>query len=281
MTTTTALETLGRDQVVEVLAYLAQDPIETVFLRGLILRAGLDLGRQHGRFMAYRDSSGELGGVILVSSLVVPFATAPEAPLAMAEVLRRSPYPMRNLVGRRETVEALWAATGGWRPQPRLVRTSQPVYTVERDTLQYFPAPELRSARLGDLDLLVQAGAAMMIEEVEEDPLQTRADQYRSFVRDRILRGEEFVWVDAEGLRFKCNVSSVTPEAAQIEGVFTPRARRRAGYAKHGLSETCHRLLNGVPALTLYVNDFNRPAIHLYEQLGFRRSGEYQSIFFS
>ena len=281
MTTTAALANLGRDQVVEVLAYLAQDPIETVFLRGLILRAGLDLGRQHGRFMAYRDPSGELGGVILVSSLVVPFATSPDAPVAMAEVLRRSPYPMRNLVGRRETVEALWAATGAWRPQPRLVRTSQPVYTVDRASHQHFPAPNLRPAQLGDLDLLVQAGAAMMIEEVEEDPLQTRPDQYRSFVRDRILRGEEYVWVDPEGLRFKCNVSSVTPEAAQIEGVFTPRARRRAGFAKHGLSETCHRLLRAVPALTLYVNDFNLPAIRLYEQLGFRRTGEYQSLFFA
>ena len=91
MTATAALANLGRDQMVEVLTYLAQDPIETVFLRGLILRAGLDLGRQHGRFMAYREPNGELGGVILVSSLVVPYATAPEAPVAMAEVLRRSP----------------------------------------------------------------------------------------------------------------------------------------------------------------------------------------------
>jgi ribosomal protein S18 acetylase RimI-like enzyme len=281
MTVTSPLATLRRDETNEVLAYLAQEPIETVFLRGLIIRAGLDLGRQHGRFMAYRGPHGELGGVVLLSSLVVPYVTAPEAPAAMAELLRRSPYPIRNLVGRRKTVEAIWAATGPWRPQPRLVRSSQPVYCVGRDSHRHFPAPELRLAQLEDLDLLVRAGAAMMIEEVEEDPLQTRPDQYRSFVRDRILRGEEFIWTDSEGLRFKCSVSSRTPEAAQIEGVFTPAPRRQQGYARLGLSETCHRLLAQVPSLTLYVNDFNVPAIRLYERLGFKRIGEYQSLFFA
>jgi uncharacterized protein len=280
MTAISPLVALRRDEKAEVLAYMAQDPIETVFLRGLILRTGLDLGRQQGRFLAYRLPNGDLGGVILLSSLVVPYATDPEAPAAMADVIRRSPYVIRNLVGRRETVEALWAATGSWRPVPRLVRVSQPVYKLDRGALHHFPAPDLRPAFFGDLELLVEAGAAMMIEEVEEDPLQTRPDQYRSFVRDRVLRGEEFVWVDAEGLRFKCNVSSRTPEAAQIEGVFTPKPRRRQGYAKHGLSEVCHRLLKVVPTLTLYVNDFNTPAIALYEHLGFERIGEYQSLFF-
>jgi len=281
MTTTSPLGILGHDETTEVLAYLARDPIESVFLRGLILRAGLDLGRRHGCFVAYRGDDGELGGVMLVSSLVVPFASAPGAPEALAGALRNSPYRMRNLVGRRGTVEALWAAMGAWRPRPRLVRTSQPVYVVDRMTLHRAAgAPELRLASLEDLDLLVQAGAAMMLEEVEEDPLRSRPGQYRSFVRDRILRGEEYVWVDEQGLCFKCNVSSRTPEAAQIEGVYTPRARRQMGYATRGLREVCARLLTEVPTLTLYVNDFNLPALRLYERIGFQRAGEYQSLFF-
>jgi ribosomal protein S18 acetylase RimI-like enzyme len=274
------LTVLRHDETEEVLAYLARDPIESVFLRGLILRTGLDLGRRHGCFVAYRGAKGKLGGIMLMSTLVVPFVTTKQAAPALADALANSPFPLRNIVGRRETVEALWDAMRPWRPRPRLHRRSQPVYMVNRATLRYMPAPPLRRASLSDLDLLVKSGAAMMIEEVEEDPLASRPELYRSFVRDRILRGDEFLWTDEQGLCFKCNVSSRTPEAAQIEGVYTPAARRRQGFASRGLSEVCHRLLDQMPCLCLYVNDFNLAAIDLYKQLGFERTFEYQSIFF-
>lgn len=280
MTTLSLLTVLSRDETERVLAYLLREPIESVFLRGLILRTGLALGRRYGSFIAHRRPDGDLGGVLLMSTLVVPFVTDPAAISTFAEALRESPYPIRNIVGRRDTVEALWEAMRPWRREPRLLRRSQPVYVIDRSTLRYLPAPRLRLASLGDLDLLAQAGAAMMIEEVEEDPLANRPELYRSFVRDRILRGDEFLWTDDHGLCFKCNVSSRTPEAAQIEGVFTPGDRRGQGLATRGLSEVCCRLLREIPRLSLYVNDFNKPAIGLYERLGFYRTSEYQSIFF-
>ncbi len=280
MTTLSPLMVLSRGETDRVLAYLLSEPIESVFLRGLILRAGLAFGRRYGCFVAYRRGDGDLGGVMLMSTLVVPFVTDPAAIDSFAEALRDSPYPIRNIVGRRDTVEALWAAMRPWRRKPRLLRTSQPVYVVDRSTLRYSPAPRLRTASLADLDLLVRAGAAMMVEEVEEDPLRSRPEQYRAFVRDRILRGDELLWVDEQGLCFKCNVSSRTPEAAQIEGVYTPVERRRRGFASRGLSEVCFRLLREIPRLSLYVNDFNQPAISLYERLGFYRTSEFQSIFF-
>jgi len=281
MTTMSPLTVLRHDETEEVLAYLARDPIESVFLRGLILRTGLDLGRRHGCFVAYRGANNRLGGVMLMSTLVVPFVTTSKAAPALADALSSSPFALRNIVGRRETVEALWDAMQPWRPNPRLLRQSQPVYLVNRATLRYRPAPALRRASLSDLDLLVESGAAMMIEEVEENPLASRPELYRSFVRDRILRGDEYLWTDELGLCFKCNLSSRTPEVAQIEGVFTPPGRRRQGFATRGLSEVCHRLLDHVPCLCLYVNDFNQAAIDLYQGLGFERTFEYQSIFFS
>jgi hypothetical protein len=281
MTTLSPLTALSRDETDRVLAYLLREPIESVFLRGLILRTGLALGRRYGCFLAHRSLDGGLGGILLMSTLVVPFVTDPAAIPVFAEALRESPYPIRNIVGRRDTVAALWEAMHPWPRQPRLIRHTQPVYVVDRASLRYLPAPRLRVASLGDLDLLVQAGAAMMIEEVEEDPLDQRPELYRSYVRDRILRGDEFLWMDELGLCFKCNVSSRTPEAAQIEGVFTPHERRRQGFAARGLSEVCRRLLREIPRLCLYVNDFNLPAIRLYERLGFYRTSEYQSIFFA
>jgi predicted GNAT family acetyltransferase len=280
MTTTSLLSVLQHDEADEVLAYLGRDLIESVFLRGLILRTGLDLGNRHGCFVAFRAKGGRIGGLMLMSTLVVPFVTDPEAAPRLADALLSSPYPIRNIVGRRETVEAHWRAMQPWRQRPRLVRRSQPVYLVNRSTLRHVAAPAVRRASLADLDLLVRTGAAMMIEEVEENPLATRPEVYRSFVRDRILRGDEYLWTDEQGLCFKCNVSSRTPEVAQIEGVYTPPGRRRHGFARRGLSEVCLRLLEQIPCLSLYVNDFNHGAIALYEGLGFGRTFEYQSIFF-
>jgi hypothetical protein len=34
------------------------------------------------------------------------------------------------------------------------------------------------------------------------------------------------------------------------------------------------------PTLSLYVNDFNEPAIALYERVGFRRAGEFATLLF-
>jgi ribosomal protein S18 acetylase RimI-like enzyme len=265
----------------EVLDYLMRDPVESVFLRGLILRIGIVLGNHRGRFVGIRDRAGQLSGVMLLSPLVVPFATVPGVATAMGDEVTRSGIPTRNIVGRREIVQELWAGMGAGRPRPRLIRDRQPVYCIARAEFRTLgSAADMRRATLRDLDVVVESGAAMMREEVEEDPLAERPDEYRHFVRDRVLRGDEYVWIDENGLCFKCNVSSRTPDIAQIEGVFTPPARRRRGFASRGLSTLCARLLRDVPRLCLYVNDFNAGAIKLYERLGFKSTFDYQSIFF-
>ena len=40
-----------------------------------------------------------------------------------------------------------------------------------------------------------------------------------------------------------------------------------------GLREVCGHLARKGKSVTLFVNDFNRPAIALYESLGFRQIG--------
>jgi len=65
----------------------------------------------------------------------------------------------------------------------------------------------------------------------------------------------------------------MTPHCVQLMGVWTnPRARRR-GYALGMLREVCGHLARKGRTVTLFVNDFNAPAIALYESLGFQRIG--------
>jgi predicted GNAT family acetyltransferase len=76
-------------------------------------------------------------------------------------------------------------------------------------------------------------------------------------------------------------VSALTPEAAQVSGVYTPPERRNRGYAKRGLAELCIRLLERSRAVCLFVNDFNAPAIAVYRRLGFDVRADWASAFYS
>jgi predicted GNAT family acetyltransferase len=55
---------------------------------------------------------------------------------------------------------------------------------------------------------------------------------------------------------------------------------RSRGLATAALYGVCDELLNDVPTLSLYVNAFNEPALRLYERVGFRRVGEFQTLLF-
>ena len=71
----------------------------------------------------------------------------------------------------------------------------------------------------------------------------------------------------------KCEFSAVTTEAVQLMGVWTDLAIRRRGFGRALLREVCGHLARKGKSVTLFVNDFNRPAIALYESLGFRQIG--------
>ena len=67
--------------------------------------------------------------------------------------------------------------------------------------------------------------------------------------------------------------SAVTNDVVQLMGVWTHTQFRRRGYARSTLREVCGHLFRKGKSVSLFVNDFNRPAIALYEELGFQRIG--------
>jgi hypothetical protein len=86
--------------------------------------------------------------------------------------------------------------------------------------------------------------------------------------------------MDRAGLCFRASVSAITADAAQIAGVYTPAERRNRGYARRGLSELCTRLFERTRGACLFVNDFNAPALALYDRMGFRPTAEWASAFY-
>ncbi|MGD8393943.1 MAG: GNAT family N-acetyltransferase [Candidatus Eiseniibacteriota bacterium] len=280
--TTTSWDICGlrHDHTREILRLLERDPVESVFLRSVIMRLGVELHGRHAQLLGARSSTGTVAGVLLLSSLVVPFALNRDVARAFGQFIVESGAQVRNIVGRRETVQGLREGMRHHGTQHRLLRDRQLVYVLERECFRSCGEAALRRATLSDLGLVVAASAAMMKEEVEEDPLAERPAEFRWFIRDRIVRGDEYLWCDDDGVCFRCNLSARTPDLAQIEGVYTPPERRRAGLATRGLSALCGRLLQDTPRLCLYVNDFNHGAIRLYERLGFRHVFDFQSVFY-
>jgi hypothetical protein len=149
---------------------------------------------------------------------------------------------------------------------------NQPIYALRR-RLDY---PDLTTARystLKDLDALVPACAAMHKEEVGIDPLERDAGGYRERIRELVEKKRSVIRVIDGVIASKCEYSAITPEAAQLMGVWThPRFRRR-GLSAELLREVCGHLGRKAKTVTLFVNDFNTPAIRLYESLGFERIG--------
>ena len=94
---------------------------------------------------------------------------------------------------------------------------------------------------------------------------------------------DENLWWVGESLGrlcFFCNVGPWCPKTAQLQGIWTPPEFRSRGLASSALAAICDHLMNDVPELSLYVNDFNSAAIALYGRVGFETSSEFQTLLF-
>jgi predicted GNAT family acetyltransferase len=270
-----SIKTLTEADVPAALAFLERDPLINVYLISRLLE---DRANAASQMVEVRYNRG----IVVVASLAtnVVLAGDREAPAdvtataiaAIAERLITRMVPVRAIISPAVLVEALWNAVKDRLDPPTVVRMNQPIYAI-RGRLDY---PDLREATyssMRDLDALVPACAAMHAEEVGIDPLERDAAGYRERVRELIEKKRSVIRKDRGMIVSKCEFSAVTPECVQLMGVWTnPRARRQ-GHARALLREVCGHLARKGKTVTLFVNDFNAPAIALYESLGFTRIG--------
>jgi len=257
------------------LAFLDREPLLNIYLISRIIDEGFG---HPGQTIEIRHHGNTVCIASLTSNLV--FAVdrdmqASEQRLALGmlsdRVLRGNSAP-RAIIADEECVEEVWRQLRFRIDPPTVVRLRQPVYVLEDSS----GAPGLKSVRystLEDLDALVPACAAMHREEVGIDPLDRDAGGYRQRVRELVLRQRSLILPVGNSIAFKCEYSAVTATAIQLMGVWTAPDHRRKGYARRGLTEICSHIRGQGLKVTLFVNDFNSPAIQLYESLGFTRIG--------
>lgn len=270
-----SLRALGQDDVKNAIAFLQRDPLINVYLISRLFEERSAVATQIYVVRHNRD-------IVLVASLatnIVLAADPAERPdvldsaIAMiAERIVARMIPVRAIISPANLVEKLWLRLRTRLDPPTVVRMNQPVYSIRRR----FDFPDLTEARyatLDDLEQLVPACAAMHKEEVGIDPLERDAAGYRERIRELIDRRRAIVHVQDGLIASKCEFSAVSEDAVQLMGVWTHPQFRRRGLAKVTLREVCGHLFRRGKNITLFVNDFNLPAIGLYESIGFQRIG--------
>jgi len=188
--------------------------------------------------------------------------------------------PERMIVAPRKTVDRYWQTVAPRHSRPRLVRERQPLLAVDRKSLRGdSKGIAVRRARIDEWETVARNSAAMIREELGYDP-RAGSDEFDPGVRAAIERGAWWVGESGVELCFYCSEGPYSAHTLQLQGIWTPPKLRRKAYATRALFAICDALLERHPTLSLYVNDFNAPALALYATLGFVQVGELSTLLF-
>lgn len=265
----------------DALAFLREDPLANVYFISRIRDEGI--GSRGQTVEILRDGEPVVlasltSNLILAGNGTLGPADRNRAMDALAERILTRMVPVRAIISDARLVDPLWQRLQGHLSHPTVVRLNQPVYAIHPGPTTLPDLRRMRFATEADLAGLVPACAAMHMEEVGIDPLSRDPSGYRQRVRELVQRERALVMTQGRQIVFKCELSAVTEDAVQIMGVWTRPGFRRRGLARTGMAEVCGHILRQRKAVTLFVNDFNRPAIDLYEVLGFRRIGTNRAL---
>ncbi len=260
-----------------VLDYLAGSPYEHVFLTYLTL-FDLSTATRDAIYVALGEDD-RITGVGYFGRQTV-LAASDDATIEAFAAIGRHHRGERMIVGPRETIRHYWALIGPAHPAPRLVRDRQLVMMLDRSMLNpYEHTVVARKARIDEWTTVADNSAQMIGGELAYDPRRSWPE-FTSNVRTMIDRGVWWVGESLGRLCFFCNIGPWSPQTAQLQGIWTPPEMRGKGLATAALGAICDRLLRLTPTLSLYVNDFNAPAIALYERVGFTTVAEFQTLLF-
>ena len=141
------------------------------------------------------------------------------------------------------------------------------------------PAARVRPARAADLDLLVEAARASLVEEHRPDPFEGDPEGFLRWVSGRIPRalvvetGGRVVFVGYADVR--------RPQGFLLQGIYTWPEFRRRGLAAAGVSALCElAFAAGAAHVQLAVVDGNLAAERLYQSLGFKPFAKLRTILF-
>jgi ribosomal protein S18 acetylase RimI-like enzyme len=272
-----SVELLANSDAAEVLKFLAQRPIHTITMIGLINDNGIVSPFNRGTFYGCRDLNGQLEGVALVGHATLMETVSDRALAALARIARECPNT-HLIMGEKDRVADFWSHyTDAGRKQRLACREwlfelSWPIEAREG-------ANGLRPATMAELELVMPVQAELAYAESGVNPLDVDPQGFRERCLRRIEQGRTWVVVENGLLVFKADVISKTPEVNYLEGIWLREDRRNKNLGTHFMSELMRQLLENTKSICLLVNESNEWAQGFYRKCGFHFRATYETIF--
>lgn len=192
------------------------------------------------------------------------------------------------IVGNASVTLDLWGRVEPWWRPAREVRERQVSMAISRDPVPRPLPPGTEPLRLGamaDYPQLLPAAVHMFVGEVGYDPMRHGRAAYEDRLQHLVQTGRSFLqFGNVDGKReivFKAEVGIVGGDVAQVQGVWVNPAMRGRGVAKAGMAALVPMVRERLaPTVSLYVNDFNAPAVAAYKAVGFREVGTFATVMF-
>ena len=276
-----AVRVLHRDDLPDAVRLLSINPVENVFVSSRIRAAGIEQASLGCPIWGY-ERDGVLRSLCHAGSNLVPVNADSEAVAAYAEFAGRERM-CSSIIGPADRALELWRLLSErWGPSwadVREVRPHQPVMAISTDS-PIAVDRRVRRVTLQHWDAYYQAAVRMYTEEVGVSPLQGNPAGYRFYVRQLITSGRAFGMFDGDRVIFKADLGSVSANVSQVQGVWLDPEFRGQGMAAPAMAAVVRLARSVTPTVSLYVNDFNRPARATYARVGFADVGEFATILY-
>jgi ribosomal protein S18 acetylase RimI-like enzyme len=260
----------------EVLDFLAARPVHTFGMCGPIRDNGLVSPLNRGKFYCCRDPGGDLLGVALIGHQILFEVRSDAALEAFAGAARLLPKA-HLILGESDSVSCF---ENLYLDKPSTLRKNDYSLMVLRGPAPLTaPLPGLRTAKLGDMDLVTRLQARLAFEESGVDPLRVDPAGFRIRCARRIKQKRTWVLAEHGELIFKAEIIADTSDLVYLEGIWVAPRARGLGYGVACLAKLGSRLLRRADALCLLVNLNNDVAVNMYESAGFRAVASYTGIF--
>jgi len=294
------LAPLQRREIESALELCARDRVSSV-VPTMHLEAAAASGHVSAGLWAVRRRAGlgrELAGVVWnganftailpdVDEVAADNQRADVAAAAVARLARPA-----AMVGPAQVTLDLWGRVEPWwgpareiRPRQVSMAISAPPRHVQGVDSTGLDLEAVRRATLDDYDNLLPACVHMFIGEVGYDPMRHGRVAYEDRLRQLVRGGRAFLqYGTVDGRRavvFKSEVGALGGGVGQLQGVWVHPALRGRGLARAGLVAVVEAARATIaPTVSLYVNDFNAPALRAYEAVGFATVGTFATVMF-